>query len=127
MINSVTTSTLGGTKHVSSQDYRCSSHAEINALKQLPYDKLKDKKFMSRIKIYVVRFNHAMLRNGHYKYENSKPCTECLLTLSSYGIKKVYYSMGDSESLIISKVNELLESGNHKYTSGKRKHKKKLR
>ena len=104
--------TQGGNRYISGNNNSVSSHAEINALKSLPYNKLITKG--SKMIIYVMRFK---VKDSNLVLANSKPCYHCLKTLHSYNIKRVVYSnqSGDIER---AKIQTLLDTKNYEISSG---------
>lgn len=110
---------LGGGKHLCRMRL-ASSHAEMNALKFVKYDKLKDKKYCSRLKIIVVRFDHVALRAGSFVLLDSKPCYHCLKTMKNFGIDRVEYSCSGLTSLVKSSVSSLLKTRDYTVSSGHR-------
>lgn len=93
----------------------CCLHAEVaclhnfvkNVCRQPFNGKIKDKKWqrvLNRSTIYVVRIPRV---NNKLEYLNySKPCTDCMNILKSYGVKNVIYSDIDN-NITISKTREL--------------------
>lgn len=100
-----------------------SSHAEVNALKKIPYYRLKDKKFCKKIIINVVRFDPMDAKNNIFTLVDSKPCLHCLKMLQKFGIEKVNYSMKCFPfSLVRGKVSTMLAQGDFSISSGHRQY-----
>lgn len=97
-----------------------SAHAEINALKFVPYHKLQKKRFCTNLVIYVVRFDVGALKRGSIRLLDSKPCFHCLQTMAKLGIRRVQYSCTNSNELTSASVPRLLRDGDVQVSSGHR-------
>jgi len=101
-----------------------SCHAEVNALKLVPYGKLKDRRYCAKIVLYVARFE--IHREG-LVLRDSMPCSHCLRVLYNYGIKSVVYSVSGFDHLVSAKVNDILASGLHGTSSAQKLDEKRSR
>lgn len=113
----ISTCTLAGQSYICGGKRLCSSHAEINAIKSIPYYKLKDPNFCRRIIIYVVRFNACDAKHNVWTLTESRPCFDCLLNMKILGINKIIYSTG-AGILVSSTVNYLLSSESYTVSTG---------
>jgi len=105
-----------GQRFVCGGDRYASSHAEMNALKALPYQKLSNRRFCASVTVYVVRFE--VDATGELVLSNSKPCGQCLLVLHSLNIPRVVYSESQSLGLTSARVSDLINSKDFKFSSG---------
>lgn len=94
---------LAGQRYICFGDQYSSAHAEINCLKFIPHHKLFNRRFTSKLSIYVVRYDYKNLLEGKFKLLESEPCHHCLMTLSKYNITKIVYSNKDG-NLIRNKI-----------------------
>jgi hypothetical protein len=91
-----------------------SIHAEHDAILRLPY--LKNKKKLVKINLLVIRFLKT------YTLANSKPCYKCIQNMidipkkRGYKIEDIYYSE-NSETIIKTNINKLLNDPVHHVTS----------
>ena len=136
---------LGGGKYLScsSHGHRhrlVSSHAEINALKELSHDLLHNRKKASKLVMVVIRLNASKLleffqnsssdgdhsaeskssAGAAYEMLDSKPCYDCLLIMQSFGIEKLLYSCSGNKSLTKGRVSQLLLSKDFVVSKGGR-------
>ena len=71
-----------------------STHAEIEAINKLrQFIHKKDKHFISKCKLYVVRIGISKREKA---LKQSSPCPHCSRAISSIGIQKVCYSDDDN-------------------------------
>jgi tRNA(Arg) A34 adenosine deaminase TadA len=68
---------------INDQIYYKTMHAEITVFEKLPKKKVRG------MDILVIRINKNLA------LKNSRPCNQCIDTLSKLGIRKVYYSNED--------------------------------
>jgi cytidine deaminase len=68
---------------INNQIYHKTMHAEITVFEKLPKKKVRG------MDILVIRINKNLA------LKNSRPCNQCIDTLSKLGIRKVYYSNED--------------------------------
>lgn len=67
-----------------------SAHAEIKALKSIPYPVAQQIDW-KKIKVFTYR-----ICNGHQsKHGLSRPCAGCMAYIKSLGIRQIYYSTDD--------------------------------
>eukprot|EP00455_Lapot_gusevi_P052322 TRINITY_DN794_c0_g1_i2.p1 TRINITY_DN794_c0_g1~~TRINITY_DN794_c0_g1_i2.p1 ORF type:complete len:118 (-),score=2.03 TRINITY_DN794_c0_g1_i2:31-384(-) len=100
---------MAGSKHITRSIWCPSAHAEINALKMI--NKLNRR---SRLVMVVVR---AQYIDGQMILFNSKPCKNCVETMSHFGVQKVVYS-NECGELTQVKVVDLLQSDDLVVSSG---------
>ena len=112
---------LAGGKHICGERL-ASSHAEMNALKSVKYNKLNDRKKASKLIVVVVRFDATKLLEGIHVLLDSKPCYHCLTTMRKFGIDKVLYSCKGMADLTTSSVTTLLKSKDYVVSTGHRAH-----
>jgi deoxycytidylate deaminase len=92
-----------------------STHAEINALKSVPWDILFSKRNkVKRLIVYVVRY---ILLDGELVLSNSKPCYNCLKIINCLGIDRIVYST-DKGSMKKDSVKNLLETEDYIISKG---------
>ncbi len=110
----------GGQRYLCQGKSLCSSHAEMNAIKMIPYQKLV--KGRSRLTVAVVRFDPVEAKKGNFILTPSKPCFDCLRTMSGYGIDRILYStpIGKSIGLVKGSVSSLLVNKDYVVSSGAR-------
>lgn len=120
----ISSCSLGGGKHICGERLT-SSHAEINALKSVRYDKLKDPKKAGKLEIVVIRLGAPELLKRTFLLLDSKPCYHCLTIMKKWGIDKVQYSCSGMTTLMKGSVSDLLKAGNFSISKGHRTRKSK--
>ena len=111
---------LAGQKFICNGNKWLSSHAEINAIKCLPFKKLYDKKFCKKVTIFVCRFDPAQVKMGRFVMIDSKPCGHCLGIMNMFNIETIYYSAKDRVTFIKEKVTRLIKEENFIISQGHR-------
>jgi tRNA(Arg) A34 adenosine deaminase TadA len=96
------------------------THAEINAIKQLYKSEIYLSPYMNKI-IFNKKYNKldlCVIRvNNKGKLMNSRPCMHCLKLMKTIGIRNVYYSSSDT-TMVKESVKNMISTH---ITSGWRK------
>lgn len=107
---SVQTCSMAGQKFICSGQKWPSSHAEINAIKCLPFHKLKNPKFCRKVVVYVCRFDPTEARLGNFVMIDSKPCAHCLEVMHRFNIDKIEYSTSKDGLFTKDSVSTLMKN-----------------
>ena len=70
------------------------NHAEINALRSVPYQVDKNTDW-SKVKIYVFRLCH----DGKRLSNIARPCPACIAAIRQKGIHQIYYTTNDGYAM----------------------------
>jgi len=113
-------SSNAGSKHITG--YHCAStHSEINALKGVPFDYLKNPRKAKNIRLvnYRLTMTYSPITGKivSVTLSDSAPCSHCLHTLISKGIKKITYSTSDN-NMVTKKLIDMFISGETHVSSG---------
>lgn len=66
------------------------NHAEIAALRSIPYQVDKETDW-SKVKIYVYR----ICNDGKRLSNNARPCAACMTAIKEKGVRQIFYSTND--------------------------------